>query len=387
MNSRLILGVALAAIGFAGCGSSSTGSSTSTATSVPKSSAPVAVAPATTAAFLTPLKTVSTIASTVPANGDINPYGIVLVPTTTGKLQAGNLLISNFNDKANNQGTGTTIVQVTPAGHRSVFSTISASSLPGGCPGGVGLTTALSVLPGGYVVVGSLPTTNGKSATAQFGCLIVLDSGGKPVGTISGANIAGPWDMTAATQGNVTNLFVSNALNGGAARGAHTINNSTVVRLRVRSGPGQPPTVLGQQVIANTIPWRDDPTALVIGPTGVALAANGTLYLADTLDNRIAAIPQALTRTTALPNGGRNVSRGGFLKQPLGMALTPGGNILTTNAGDGNLVETTPAGKQLLVRTADTKTGAGTLFGLVVVPGGAGVYYVDDGDNTLKLLH
>lgn len=81
------------------------------------------------------------------------------------------------------------------------------------------------------------------------------------------------------------------------------------------------------------------------------------------------------------------MTQGGFLNQPLGLVLTPSGNILTANAGNGNMVETTPAGKQLLVRTADTKTGAGSLFGLVLVPGGSGVYFVDDGDNTLKLLH
>lgn len=51
------------------------------------------------------------------------------------------------------------------------------------------------------------------------------------------------------------------------------------------------------------------------------------------------------------------------------------------------MVETTPAGKQTTVQTADTKTGAGSLFGLVVAPGGSGVYFVDDGENTLKLLH
>ena len=33
------------------------------------------------------------------------------------------------------------------------------------------------------------------------------------------------------------------------------------------------------------------------------------------------------------------------------------------------------------------KTGAGSLFGLVVEPAGKGVYYVDDGENTLQLLH
>jgi hypothetical protein len=378
---KTILAAPLAALAIAGCGSSSKATTTAkeTAATTPAATAPTA--------FLAGLKSISTVGSTVPANGDVNPYGIVQLPTTTGKLHAGDLLISNFNDKANNQGTGTTIVEVSPTGKLSLFSKINPHKLPGPLPGGVGLTTALSVLPGGYVVVGSLPTTNGKSATAKYGGLIVLDSNGKPISTITGPNLQGPWDMAASTQGNVTNLFVSNALNGGAVKGRHVIANSTVLRIRIQSGPGQAPKVLGQTVIANKIPWRDDPNALVIGPTGVALGSNGTLYVADTLDNRIAAIPQALTRTTPAADAGATVSVGGKLKQPLGLTLAPNGDILTTNAGDGNMVETTPAGQQLIARTADTKTGAGSLFGLVVNSGGTGIYYVDDGDNTLKLLH
>jgi len=215
----------------------------------------------------------------------------------------------------------------------------------------------------------------------------VLDSSGHPVSTIAGANIQGPWDMTAATQGSTTTLFVSMVLNGGAKKGLHTIKNSTVLRIQLSSGTGQPPKVLSQTVIANAIPWRDDPAALAIGPTGVALAPNGTLYLADTLDNRISAIPQAMTRTAPAPDGGTTISEGKHLKQPLGLTLAPNGDILTTNAGDGNIVETTPAGKQVVVRTADTKTGPGSLFGLATVPGKAGIYFVDDGDNTFKLLH
>lgn len=378
-----ILALAGLALVIAGCGSSSSSTSDSATASAP---AAATTASANTA-FLTPLKTVSTVASTVPANGDVNPYGIVLVPTSTGRLEAGELLVSNFNDQANNQGTGTTIVQISPAGKQTLFSTIGTSSLQGSCPGGVGLTTALSVLPGGYVVVGSLPTTNGKSATAQLGCLIVLESNGKPIGTISSPHIAGPWDMTSASHGDETTLFVSNALEGGAAEGVHTIKNSTVLRIRLQSGPGQPPKVLSEQLVANKIAWRDDPEALVIGPTGVALASNGTLYLADTLDNRITAIPNAMTRTTAAANGGTTVSEGGLLNQPLGLTLAPNGNILTTNAGDGNIVETTPAGKQVIAQTADSKTGAGSLFGLVLAPEGKGIYYVDDGENTLRLLH
>jgi hypothetical protein len=337
--------------------------------------------------FLGGLSRVSTVVSTVPANGDLNPYGIAVVPTSTGALHAGNVLVSNFNAKSNNQGTGTTIVEIAPSGKKTVFATVSASRLPGACPGGVGLDTALAILPGGYVVVGSLPTTNGQSGTAKPGCLIVLNRSGTPVETIAGAKIEGPWDMAAVTHGSETTLFVSMVLNGGAAKGVRTIDNSTVVRIRLRSGVGHAPSVLGEQVVGTGFPWRDDKTALVIGPTGVALGANGTLYVADTLGNRIAAIPGAMTRTTPIRGAAITVSRGGRLIQPLGLTLAPNGDIVTTNAGNGNMVETTPAGKQVFLKGADSKSGAGSLFGLTIAPGGKGIYFVDDGTNTLRLLH
>jgi hypothetical protein len=381
-----LVGVALA---VAGCGSSSSSTSSSSNTSAAVSTA-TTTSGASSSPFLANLTTVSKVASTVPTNGDINPYGIALVPTSTGKLQAGQLLISNFNAKEsakeNGQGTGTTIVQISPAGKTSLFATVNAKTLPGSCPGGVGLTTALNILPGGYVVVGSLPTTNGKSATAKYGCLIVLDSEGKPVETIASKNIQGPWDSTAKSEGSKTTLFVSNALNGGAAKGIHTIRNSTVLRIELESGEGQTPKVLSETVIANGIPWVDSAEALVLGPTGLALASNGTLYVASTEDSKILAISEAMTRTTPAAKGGAVLTEGGHLKEPLGMVLAPNGNIITSNGGDGNMVETTPAGRQVAVRTADKKTGAGALFGLVIAPEGKGIYFVDDGENTLNLL-
>jgi sugar lactone lactonase YvrE len=124
---------------------------------------------------------------------------------------------------------------------------------------------------------------------------------------------------------------------------------------------------------------------LVIGPTGVGLAEDGTLYVADTVNSRIAAIPHALTRQTTAFTG-VEVSSNGALNGPLGLAITPNGHIITANAGDGNLVETTPAGSQIAVKTVETATGAGSLFGIAIVRGGRGVYFVDDGDNTLKIL-
>jgi hypothetical protein len=386
---------------IAGCGGGSSSSSTTTE-SEPSAAAGTEASSATTSAaasestsdsepFLSEFTSVSKIASTVPSNGDINPYGIVSVPTSVGKLKEGRLLISNFNAKEgakeSGQGTGTTIAQISAAGKVSLFATVDAEELPGPCPGGVGLTTALDVLPGGYVVVGSLPTTNGKTATARYGCLIVLDSEGKAVETIASKNIQGPWDSTAVSEGSKTSLFVSNALNGGAKKGLHTIDNSTVLRIELESGEGQMPKVTGETVIANKIPWIDSEEALVLGPTGLALGSDGTLYVASTEDSKILAVPEAMTRTSAAPAAGSVLTEGGHLNEPLGMVLAPNGNIITSNGGDGNMVETTPQGKQVAVQTADKKTGPGSLFGMELAPEGKGIYFVDDGENTLNLLH
>ena len=144
--------------------------------------------------------------------------------------------------------------------------------------------------------------------------------------------------------------------------------------------------MLSETVIANGIPWVDSAEALVLGPTGLALASNGTLYVASTEDNKILAISEAMTRTTPAAKGGTVLTEGGHLKEPLGMVLAPNGNIITSNGGDGNMVETTPAGQQVAVQTADKKTGAGSLFGLAIAPEGKGIYFVDDGENTLNLL-
>src|SRR5271154_4799142 len=88
--------------------------------------------------FIGQFSTVTEVGTTVPANGDVNPYGIANVPSSIGSLVRGDILISNFNDWENLQGTGTTIVQESPAGHLSVFTQIDPATLPGPCPGGVG---------------------------------------------------------------------------------------------------------------------------------------------------------------------------------------------------------------------------------------------------------
>jgi hypothetical protein len=335
--------------------------------------------------FIEPLHAVSLIGSTVPSNGDLNPYGIADVRTSIGSLVRGDVLVSNFNDEGNEQGTGTTIVEVAPNGDQSLFAQIDRATLPGPCPGGIGLTTALSILPDGYVVVGSLPTSNGQATTAKAGCLLVLSPTGKVLRTISGPLINGPWDMTAVSSGPVTELFVTNVLNGTVANGETVTDGGSVVRIVLVSLGSHPPLPVSAQLVAYGFPERTDPEALVLGPTGDALGHNGTLYVADTQGNRIAAIPDALSRQTPLIGNGMTIAQGGFLDGPLGLTLAPDGDILTTNAGDGNIVETSPAGQEL--SEVDTGAGGGGLFGLTLAPELSGVYFVNDAENTLELLH
>lgn len=349
------------------------------------------LAQASGSSFIGGFSKTRTIASTVPSNGDQNPYGVVVVPASVGNLVQGDILVSNFNNNGSNgglQGTGTTIVQISPAGKVSLFAHINAKKLPGACPGGVGLTTALTVLQRGWVIVGSLPTTNGMSATAKAGCLIVLNSNGQVAETFSGGVINGPWDMTALDQNSKAMLFFTNVLNGTVAANGQVVHKGTVVRL-VLNVPQQGHGMPGKQsvtVIGSGFAERTDPAALVVGPTGVGLS-NGTLYVADSVNSRIDAIANATTRSNSAGTGNK-VSSGGLINDPLGLTIAPNGHILTANGNDGNIVETTPGGNQIAHKLVDNTagTGAGCLFGLAIAPN-PGVYFVDDCSNSLDLLH
>ena len=356
--------------------------------------AAVAVTPASAAPtpFLSHFNNIDVVASTVPTTGpgagDQNPYGVANVPFSTGNLVRGDTLVSNFNSSSNTQGTGTTIMQVAPNGQVGIFAQIDASTLPGSCPGGVGLTTALSVLGDGYVVVGSLPV-NG-AGTPQPGCLIVLNSDGVPVETFAGAGINGPWDMTALQVfGPFAELFVTNVLNGTVAAGGSEVDHGTVVRLSVFDPPGRPPVFFASNVIATGFAEELNSSALVVGPTGVALGQNGMLYVADTVKSRITAIPFATGRFFPVFGGGIPLSTGGSLNGPLGLATAPNGDLITVNAGDGNAVEVSPFGMQVDTKMIDTFNSGGDLFGLAIAPGGHGLLFVNDNGaaNTLDILH
>ena len=82
--------------------------------------------PAPSPAFLpSPVQTVSTI----PSNGDVNPYGVAFVPAgfPAGALNPGDVLVSNFNNNQNLQGTGSTIVRVPQGGSPSLVLSVPTS--------------------------------------------------------------------------------------------------------------------------------------------------------------------------------------------------------------------------------------------------------------------
>jgi len=339
--------------------------------------------------YINQFANVNKVSSTVPSNGDVNPYGTAVVKESVGNLTKGNILISNFNNGGNLQGTGTTIVQVSPNGTPTLFAQLNSNS----CADGIGLTTALVELKRGWVIVGSLPAAQGKFANVKPGCLIVLNAQGQTVATWTGQNINGPWDATAVEneEGSQVQLYITNVLNGIVPTNSNIVNQGTVVRfnLNVPHQSEGKPSIESTATIGAAFSEKTDAAALVIGPTGIGLGNNDILYVADTLNNRIVAIDHASTRQSPEHASLHVLTANGSLNAELGLSIAPNGDILTVNGGDGNLVEIQPDGTQIakvLVSNMGTPPGAGCLFGIATVPGGAGVYFTDDCTNQLNIL-
>jgi len=318
------------------------------------------------------------VVSTVPANGDLNPYGVAFVPrdfAVGGKLHFGDVLVSNFNSAANLQGTGTTIVSISPEGAQSLF-------FQG--PAGLGLSTALGVLRRGVVLVGNVPTTDGMSDTVGQGSLIAIDRHGKQIASFTDATLLdGPWDLTLIDLGARAIVFVSNVLNGSVSRLTLDISEN-----------GEHVSVQSAAQIATGYLFRTDPAALVVGPTGLAFdCRKGTLFVASTGDNAIYSIKDAWARWKPVNKGDLVYEDNAHLRGPLGLVLAPNGHLITTNGdavnGDptqpSEMVEFTQSGHFIAQYSVDLG-GQGGAFGLALQTEGDKLRLaaVDDVVNTLE---
>jgi uncharacterized protein (TIGR03118 family) len=314
--------------------------------------------------------------STVPDNGDLNPYGVAFVPegfpSGKGGLRPGDILVSNFNNSSNLQGTGTTIVRISPDGEHSVF---FQSNEPG-------LTTALGVVKSGFVIVGNVPTTDGTFQTIGSGSLQILNKDGTVVMTLKDQTfLNGPWDLAINDQGKRFQVFVANVLDG------------TVTRIDFKLKHGK---LVEQSITRIASGYKHEPNgaALVLGPTGLAYdAATDTLYVASTDDNAIFAVEHA----------GRTHHDGGMgsvvfndpnhLRGPLGLVLAPNGDLITANGdavnGDSTqpseLVEFTKQGQ--FVGQMSVDPAQGSAFGIAATNAGGllRLAAVDDATNTVNI--
>jgi hypothetical protein len=337
-----------------------------------------------------------TLTSTVTDNGDLNPYAIVVAPVSAGKIQKNDVLVDNFNNISNLQGTGSTIVDYNPSTKKTTLFARLPQRLPQ-CPGGVGMTTAMTMLKTGWVIVGSTPSTDGTTRTKGDGCLLVFDANGQFVAAWTGPNINGPWGNIATVDNGATaTLFVS--MSGFSVPGPEvrdpatgysvTIDKAIVLRLSLSIPDGKPPQISGQTIVADGLGQRADKDVFLIGPTGLALGPDNTLYVSDAVANRIVAIPDALARTSSA-GVGTPVTKDGLLQRPLALAITPAGHLLACNGKNGQVVEIDPAtGKQVYAQWVDANQaqsppGNGDLFGIAMKPDGTGFYYVEDEMNFL----
>jgi hypothetical protein len=318
-----------------------------------------------------PLNTVST----VPAQGDVNPYGVTFVPSgfpSGGVIHPGDVLVSNWNNSANVQGTGTTIVQVTPQNKTALF-------YQG--PPGVGVDTALGILQAGYVLVGAAPASFGTALPLGMGSLLVLDKNGKVVANMTDPQMLdGPWDLTINDLGSTAQIFVANVLSG------------TVSRFNVSLPTSGGFQVTSDTQIASGYKHHGDPNAVEVGPTGLAFnPATGTLYVASTADNKIYTVKNAGAAGTQSGRGKVIYQDQAHLHGPLALTLLPNGNLMAAQGDAVNpskrltseLVEFTPRGK--FVGQFSLSKTAGGAFGVASSPDGTRFAAVNDITNTVEI--
>jgi hypothetical protein len=341
-------------------------------------------------------------------NAGNNPYGLVIAPATAGLITAGDLIVCNFNNKANGaQGTGTDIVGLHPnmASATQTPYTIANNAALLGC-------NALTMLPDDTI---SAAAFFGSNMTGQNPLVSATGAVSDPFGT-AGDTFHSPWGEAYA-QANGSNpaaLYISNydgtidriALNGDA-------QSSFVEIAKGFCGSGSPggvyaPAGLTYDPAIDTLYIVDSSSNSVveflkvssIGQDGVVVSGQCT-----TGTPPVAATPPTPMPTFTGPSmaSAQVIANGGAFNAPISAALLPDGNLLVAN-GDLNNTANLPVAMQNLVMEVspylpggfvgtpiqlDSSGTAAALFGLVVGMDSQMnpvVYFNDDNANSVMVL-
>ncbi len=326
--------------------------------------------PAASSGVLSQLQTSTTIGSTVDtANGDNNPYGLAIAPTTAGNVTAGDLLVCNFNSNSstNAVGQGTTIEDLSPMAGSKPKRIAQDPSLAG--------CDALAINPGKGYIWAAAYTANDNPIFSPTGTL---------VNTLASAyKWAGPWGQIYAAPTTSMSSSGGTYSTGGSSSTASTsafyiseAQNGWIVQANITS------TGIQYNTIATGFPVNTSSQYGILAPAGLTYdPSSDTLYIISSDTNSVAAFTSASTipangimvtagMNNALTFSGPAASQakliysGAPLNYPVSSALLYNGDLVVGNTGDNNMVEINPAtGKMVGEKLVDTGN-AGAIFGI-----------------------
>jgi len=376
ISSALLIGmgVALLAACSGGAGGSTTHSSAVPPMSADRATSALAATTASgTASILKTLDDEFTIGSLVdPVTGDVNPYGLDVAKVTSGEISAGDLVVCDFNNSTNVQGTGRSVLAIRPiVGAKPRHITDIGDLL--GC-------NALALAPNDFIWAAAFGANDNP---------IILPNGTLATGLrqFRWHHPFGEAFVSPVNSHSVPAFYVSNAGDGSLVRVGITNAGFTFT------------------TIVTGFPVNGGAPGGILGPSGLNYQSSGDrLYVVDGTNNALYAIDHisqigangiavhGSTFSGPMAGDAHLIFSGSPLNGPISSAVLPGGNVVLGNTLDPNgknlIVEISPSGQLLDVKNVDTGP-AGALFGMVATgttPNTTKIWFNDDNDNTLKLL-
>lgn len=336
-----------------------------------------------TTSILKKLKKDVVIGSSVDSqNGDQGPRGISVVPSSYQKLTKGHIVVCNFDNKAGDAGSGTTVEQFDDkAGSKPVR--FWQGSKGEGC-GDASVSPANdSVYVSGYTSHLALQIVASAKLKKTYGKPLKT-----PISDVDAACVGGFSKCGYASE----YVYFADATTGGIV--SFSVNGS---------GNPKPTEVISGFDVNNKSGWS------ALGPAGLSFyyPKSGTLYAVDGVDNTVVSFNSVTlllaTSEIVVEKGGKKfkckykklcgtlIYAGSPVDAPVAMTRLPNGNLIVANSGGSSpntLVELTTTGKVLDTKVIDTSTTPG-IFGLYAIgttDSNTALYYTDTNDNDLHEL-